>query len=41
MKLENVLEDLNAQFNSFRGTQPLVMDSLLEMIDSLRMMQKK
>jgi len=35
------LENLSVQFNNFRGTQPMIMDSLLETMDSLRLMQKK
>lgn len=41
LKLQAYIEDLTTQFNNFRGSQPLVMDSLLETIDSLRLMQKK
>ena len=40
-KLDKILEDLGMQFNNFRGKQPLIMDSLLEAIDSLRLLQKK
>jgi len=31
---------LKIQFDKFRGSQPLIMDTLLETIDSLRLMQK-
>jgi len=34
------LDNLTLQFNNFRGSQPLIMDALLETIDSLRLMQK-
>ena len=39
--METILENLSMQFNNFRGKQPLIMDSLLETIDSLRLLQKK
>ena len=37
-KLDKLLEDLGMQFNNFRGKQPLIMDSLLETIDALRIL---
>ena len=37
-KLDKILEDLGMQFNNFRGKQPLIMDSLLETIDGLRIL---
>ena len=40
-KMDKILEDLGMQFNNFRGKQPLIMDSLLETIDGLRLLQKK
>lgn len=39
--MEQLIENLTMQFNNFRGTQPLIMDSLLETIDSLRLLQRK
>lgn len=39
--LVRIIEDLTMQFNSLRARQPLIMDSLLETIDSMRLMQKK
>jgi len=39
--MEQLIENLTMQFNKFRGTQPLIMDSLLETIDSLRLLQRK
>ena len=41
MRMEQLIENLTMQFNNFRGTQPLIMDSLLETIDSLRLLQRK
>ena len=41
IKMEQLIENLTMQFNNFRGTQPLIMDSLLETIDSLRLLQRK
>ena len=41
IRMEQLIENLTMQFNNFRGTQPLIMDSLLETIDSLRLMQRK
>ena len=41
LKMEQLIENLTMQFNNFRGSQPLIMDSLLETIDSLRLMQRK
>ena len=38
IKMEQLIENLTMQFNNFRGTQPLIMDSLLETIDSLRLL---
>lgn len=38
IRMEQLIENLTMQFNNFRGTQPLIMDSLLETIDSLRLM---
>ena len=40
-KMAETLELLSMEFNNFRGKQPLIMDSLLEIIDSLRLLQKK
>ena len=40
-KMNMTLDNLSTQFNKFRGQQPLIMDSLLETIDSLRLVQKK
>merc|ERR1712195_462850 len=40
MGLANLVEDLTMQFNTLRGRQPMIMDSLLETIDSMRLMQK-
>lgn len=42
-KLERLLDDMGSDFNKMRGIhpQPLIMDSLLETIDSLRLLQKK
>ena len=37
-KMDKLLEDLGMQFNNFRGKQPLIMDSLLETIDALRIL---
>lgn len=39
-KMESLLDGLNAQFNMYRGQAVLIMDSLLETIDSLRLLQK-
>ena len=39
-KMESLLDGLNAQFNLYRGQAVLIMDSLLETIDSLRLLQK-
>jgi len=39
-KMEQLIENLTMQFNNFRGSQPLIMDSLLETIDSLRLIQR-
>ena len=39
--MNEVITNLSTEFNSFRGKQVLVMDSLLECIDSLRLLQKK
>lgn len=41
-KLERLLDDMGSDFNKIRGVQPqpLIMDSLLETIDSLRLLQK-
>ena len=39
--MEVHIEKLSSQFNRFRGQKPLIMDSLLETIDSLRLIQKK
>ncbi len=41
VRMEQLIENLTMQFNNFRGTQPLIMDSLLETIDSLRLLQRK
>lgn len=41
VRMEQLIENLTLQFNKFRGTQPLIMDSLLETIDSLRLLQRK
>lgn len=41
LKMEQLIENLTMQFNNFRGRQPLIMDSLLETIDSLRLLQRK
>ena len=41
IRMEQLIENLTMQFNNFRGTQPLIMDSLLETIDSLRLLQRK
>ena len=41
IRMEQLVENLTMQFNNFRGTQPLIMDSLLETIDSLRLLQRK
>mmetsp|Transcript_15167 Transcript_15167/g.20587 ORF Transcript_15167/g.20587 Transcript_15167/m.20587 type:complete len:201 (-) Transcript_15167:139-741(-) len=40
VRMEQLIENLTMQFNNFRGTQPLIMDSLLETIDSLRLLQR-
>lgn len=40
-RLGVLIENLTMQFNNFRGLQPLIMDSLLETIDSLRLLQRK
>ena len=39
-KLERLLDDMGNDFNKIRGQQlqPLIMDSLLETIDSLRLL---
>ena len=37
-KLEIQMENLTSQFNKFRGKNALIMDSLLETIDSLRLL---
>ena len=37
-KMDQLVENLSMQFNNFRGKQPLIMDSLLETIDSLRLL---
>ena len=39
--LSSLIEDLNMQFNTLRGREPMIMDALLETIDSMRLMQKK
>lgn len=41
LKMAGLVEDLTMQFNSLRSRSPLIMDSLLETIDSMRLMQKK
>lgn len=41
MRLTALIQDLSIQFNNFRGKQPFIMDSILETIDNLRLMQKK
>lgn len=41
IRLSALVEDLTMQFNTLRGRQPMIMDSLLETIDSMRLMQKK
>ena len=41
IRMEQLIENLTMQFNNFRGSQPLIMDSLLETIDSLRLLQRK
>lgn len=41
LQLASLTEDLTMQFNSLRARQPMIMDSLLETIDSMRLMQKK
>lgn len=38
IRMEQLIENLTMQFNNFRGSQPLIMDSLLETIDSLRLL---
>lgn len=40
MRLTALIQDLSIQFNNFRGKQPFIMDSILETIDNLRLMQK-
>lgn len=40
IRLSALVEDLTMQFNTLRGRQPMIMDSLLETIDSMRLMQK-
>lgn len=40
LKMAGLVEDLTMQFNSLRSRSPLIMDSLLETIDSMRLMQK-
>ena len=37
-RMDTFIEKLTLQFNNFRGAQPLIMDSLLETIDSLRLL---
>jgi hypothetical protein len=41
LRLKSLIDDLTMQFNTLRGRQPMIMDSLLETIDSMRLMQKK
>ena len=40
-RMEIMIENLSSQFNKYRGQSVLIMDSLLETIDSLRLIQKK
>lgn len=40
LQLASLTEDLTMQFNTLRARQPMIMDSLLETIDSMRLMQK-
>lgn len=39
-KMDTIIDNLSMEFNNFRGKQPLIMDALLETIDSLRLIQK-
>lgn len=39
--LSSIIDDLTLQFNTLRGREPMIMDALLETIDSMRLMQKK